>query len=120
LAIWNAKRIFPNRNYALCTFWLCFGNSFKTNFDEVSDQHPVNGLRRMGHEATASESRLLQQPGQRPRVVQVKMGDQQQVQLLDVDEVDKGKCVDPVHSLWEKQGICLENFHNFGGENNQK
>ena len=65
------------------------------DLDEVGQQPPVDGLRGVGHEALAPERRLLQKPWEGSGVVQVKVRDEEQVDLVGLDHVDEGERVHP-------------------------
>lgn len=51
----------------------------------------VNGLRRISHVALPAELRLLQEVWQGGCVVEVEVGDEEQVDLLGVDLVEEGQ-----------------------------
>ena len=57
------------------------------HLDVVAEEPEEDLLGGVGHEALAAEGRLLQEPRQCPGVVQVEVGDQQQVDLVGLDHV---------------------------------
>ena len=68
------------------------------DLDEVGEEPAVDGLGGVGHEALAAERGLLQEPGQGAGVVQVEVGDQQQVDLVRLDHVHEGERVHAVEA----------------------
>ena len=62
-------------------------DEFGPHLDEIREQPPYDGLARVGHVALPPEGGLLEEPGQRSRVVQMEVGDQEEVNLVGLDHV---------------------------------